>query len=229
MIQVKNKKDCCGCTACKNICPKDAIDMIEDEEGFLYPVVNKDQCINCGLCEKICPIINKKEKIAISKISKISPSPSSFSPIPEIPAAPPAFRQRKSWRRFPPALPFCSKIHLLFILTQGPSLIQHNFFTVYAKIAAAHSSRQFQIEIFSTQAIGLLQNSWYNGGSPKADPAKPAVFPGTRRAFGIGIALSLVCFRVGTSFPQNGEDLRELCYGRDQSDAAGQPQSAAPI
>lgn len=62
MIQVKNKKDCCGCTACKNICPKDAIDMIEDEEGFLYPVVNKDQCINCGLCEKICPIINKKEK-----------------------------------------------------------------------------------------------------------------------------------------------------------------------
>lgn len=62
MIQVKHKKDCCGCTACKNICPKNAIEMVEDEEGFLYPIVNMDKCINCGLCEKICPTINKREK-----------------------------------------------------------------------------------------------------------------------------------------------------------------------
>ena len=27
-------QDCCGCTACYAICPKDAITMIEDEEGF---------------------------------------------------------------------------------------------------------------------------------------------------------------------------------------------------
>ena len=68
MIEIKDKLKCCGCTACKNICPKNAIEMIEDEEGFLYPKVDKEKCVNCGLCEKVCPIINasehKKEKHA---------------------------------------------------------------------------------------------------------------------------------------------------------------------
>lgn len=62
MIEIKDKKMCCGCTACVNICPKQCIHMEYDEEGFLYPVVNKEKCINCGLCEKVCPILNKKEE-----------------------------------------------------------------------------------------------------------------------------------------------------------------------
>ncbi|MGE4385726.1 MAG: Coenzyme F420 hydrogenase/dehydrogenase, beta subunit C-terminal domain [Endomicrobiaceae bacterium] len=60
MILIKNKQDCTGCCACKNICPEDAIDMIQDGEGFLYPRVNKKYCKNCGLCERICPVINTK-------------------------------------------------------------------------------------------------------------------------------------------------------------------------
>lgn len=43
MIQIKNKVDCCGCTACANICPKQAITMKPDPEGFLYPVVNEEK------------------------------------------------------------------------------------------------------------------------------------------------------------------------------------------
>ena len=62
MIEIKNKKNCCGCSACYSICPKNCIEMKADEEGFLYPNVNKDLCIDCGLCEKVCPIINKAEK-----------------------------------------------------------------------------------------------------------------------------------------------------------------------
>ena len=63
MIEIKEKKDCCGCTACMNICPVKAIEMKEDVEGFLYPVVRKDKCINCGMCERVCPILNQiKEK-----------------------------------------------------------------------------------------------------------------------------------------------------------------------
>ena len=60
MIEIKDKSLCSGCSACKNICPKNAIEMIEDECGFKYPKINRELCINCGLCNKVCPILNKK-------------------------------------------------------------------------------------------------------------------------------------------------------------------------
>ncbi len=60
-IVIDDKELCCGCTACFSKCPKNAIEMCSDEEGFLYPIVNKDKCINCGLCKKVCPILNKNE------------------------------------------------------------------------------------------------------------------------------------------------------------------------
>lgn len=53
-----DKKDCTGCFACYNICPKKAIDMREDDNGFIYPVINDTLCVNCGLCKKVCPSIN---------------------------------------------------------------------------------------------------------------------------------------------------------------------------
>lgn len=56
MEQVFEKKElCCGCSACKNICPKTAISMRPDEKGFLYPVIDQKLCIDCGLCRKVCP------------------------------------------------------------------------------------------------------------------------------------------------------------------------------
>ena len=58
MIEVKDKRKCCGCSACTNICPKKAIKMIPDEEGFLYPIIDKNKCINCGMCDKVCPYKN---------------------------------------------------------------------------------------------------------------------------------------------------------------------------
>ena len=58
MINIVNKVDCCGCSACKNICPKNCIEMIADKEGFLYPSVDKKKCVNCRLCETACPILH---------------------------------------------------------------------------------------------------------------------------------------------------------------------------
>ena len=55
MIDIKEKKNCCGCNACYDICPKDAITLSTDIEGFWYPRVDIDKCINCGLCERTCP------------------------------------------------------------------------------------------------------------------------------------------------------------------------------
>lgn len=52
-----DKKICTGCAACYNICPKDAIYMQDNGEGFLYPAINKQKCVDCGLCYKRCPAV----------------------------------------------------------------------------------------------------------------------------------------------------------------------------
>lgn len=49
---------CTGCAACGQVCPKSAVTMTANEEGFLYPHINEELCSNCGLCEKTCPINN---------------------------------------------------------------------------------------------------------------------------------------------------------------------------
>lgn len=54
MIQITDKSQCCGCTACASICAHNAIMMQPDALGFPYPVVDTDKCIDCGLCEKVC-------------------------------------------------------------------------------------------------------------------------------------------------------------------------------
>ncbi len=62
MIDIKNKAECTGCYACYNVCPVNAITMVEDKEGFKYPKVDENKCINCGLCDKTCPLLNKQKK-----------------------------------------------------------------------------------------------------------------------------------------------------------------------
>lgn len=61
MLEIIDKFKCCGCHACYNACPQNAIIMKKNELGFKYPVIDKEKCINCGLCQKVCPILNKKE------------------------------------------------------------------------------------------------------------------------------------------------------------------------
>lgn len=62
MQEILEKKQCCGCGACLSVCPKKAISMKVDAEGFEYPEVNQEACINCGLCQKTCPVIHYDEK-----------------------------------------------------------------------------------------------------------------------------------------------------------------------
>ena len=64
MIMIMEKTKCCGCTACYNACPKQAITMKADEEGFIYPHVHLSKCVKCGICNKVCPV---KEKPRVSE------------------------------------------------------------------------------------------------------------------------------------------------------------------
>lgn len=56
------KSRCCGCEACAQVCPKDAISMSEDEEGFQYPCIDGALCVQCGMCYKVCPYENDPER-----------------------------------------------------------------------------------------------------------------------------------------------------------------------
>ena len=61
MIKIERQQDCCGCTACEQVCHKHAIAMTQDIKGFTYPNVEINLCDNCGLCDKTCPILNEHE------------------------------------------------------------------------------------------------------------------------------------------------------------------------
>ena len=61
-MKLADKSYCTGCAACKVACPRNAISMRTDEEGFLYPYIDSSLCVKCGVCEKICPSLNKSSQ-----------------------------------------------------------------------------------------------------------------------------------------------------------------------
>ena len=58
--RLADRTRCTGCTACASGCPKDAITMERDREGFSYPVIDSEACIRCGRCTAVCPILRRR-------------------------------------------------------------------------------------------------------------------------------------------------------------------------
>jgi coenzyme F420-reducing hydrogenase beta subunit len=63
------KENCCGCTACKYVCPVNAIEMVRDTEGFLYPQINQELCIDCKKCILVCAF--QKEEVLFNKTPEV--------------------------------------------------------------------------------------------------------------------------------------------------------------
>lgn len=88
-IRVVPESECCGCAACANACPVDAIRMEEGKEGFIFPKVDLNTCIQCGKCVKTCPVLeidrpNRKEPdcraaYGADEIRKVSSSGAIFT------------------------------------------------------------------------------------------------------------------------------------------------------
>lgn len=56
-----NKSTCSGCGACVQLCPRHALTMQVDDEGFLYPKIDTTLCVKCGVCDRICPFVNNDQ------------------------------------------------------------------------------------------------------------------------------------------------------------------------
>lgn len=55
LYEIAGKRSCTGCGACVCVCPVSCIQMVENKEGFFYPVIDHTQCIGCKKCYKVCP------------------------------------------------------------------------------------------------------------------------------------------------------------------------------
>ena len=56
------KNQCLSCRSCEQICPKNAVIMKENKEGFLQPNIDENICVDCGLCKNHCPIFVSVKK-----------------------------------------------------------------------------------------------------------------------------------------------------------------------
>lgn len=71
-------ENCTGCGLCANVCPKDAISMVWNTQGFLVPQVDTSACINCGLCVRMCPAQPDKLKKPDVIQDQSTPTPTAF-------------------------------------------------------------------------------------------------------------------------------------------------------
>ncbi len=54
---LNNTDKCCGCMACKNVCPTSCISITSNHIGNFSKKMDIKKCIHCGRCEKVCPIL----------------------------------------------------------------------------------------------------------------------------------------------------------------------------
>ncbi|WP_281522044.1 Coenzyme F420 hydrogenase/dehydrogenase, beta subunit C-terminal domain [Dubosiella newyorkensis] len=133
----KKKEKCYGCEACVQICPKDALSMKEDVEGFRYPYLDKSKCIGCNLCYKICPYNNMPERYYSDKyvfggyikdelIKFESTSGGAFSAIVDT---------------------FCDNNYVIFGAESKGLLVSHSYITEKKEIAKFRKSKYSQSKI----------------------------------------------------------------------------------
>lgn len=62
------RKDCCGCAVCAEVCPKSALAMAPDADGFEYPELDASACVDCGMCASVCPVAGENPRGLLSEI-----------------------------------------------------------------------------------------------------------------------------------------------------------------
>lgn len=65
--------NCTSCQLCGAVCPKGAVTIELDKEGFYRPTVKDELCIDCGLCVKVCYKYDNQIKLSKPKDLKRKP------------------------------------------------------------------------------------------------------------------------------------------------------------
>ncbi|MBQ9337416.1 MAG: Coenzyme F420 hydrogenase/dehydrogenase, beta subunit C-terminal domain [Lentisphaeria bacterium] len=60
---VNGARRCFGCGACAAACPKSALKMEPDAEGFAFPRIDFGLCVKCGACRRAC-LVNAPDRAA---------------------------------------------------------------------------------------------------------------------------------------------------------------------
>ena len=48
------KRTCTSCQMCAAVCPKNAIKVVLDDNGFYRPTIDDVRCVDCSICTKVC-------------------------------------------------------------------------------------------------------------------------------------------------------------------------------
>lgn len=68
------KRTCTSCQMCAAVCPKNAIKVVLDDNGFYRPSIDDVRCVDCGICTKVCYKFDtqieafEKDKLAGTKL-----------------------------------------------------------------------------------------------------------------------------------------------------------------
>ncbi len=60
-----SRENCSGCGYCSHICPRKAISLKENSDGYVYPVIDQELCIDCGACRKTCPQMSPQTAVPV--------------------------------------------------------------------------------------------------------------------------------------------------------------------
>lgn len=62
-------RQCTSCQVCAAVCPKEAIKVVLDKDGFYRPIIENEKCIDCGLCRSVCyKYVDAFEDIDVDKL-----------------------------------------------------------------------------------------------------------------------------------------------------------------